>query len=235
MCYFWKDSYTTQLTISYLQDEIEDKRKQVLDRWQSLKEALIEKRKAISELGTLQQFSRDADEIENWMLEKLVEVEEALDATNIQSKHQKHEKIEMEIKANEDRIKSVLAMGENLIDRNQCAGSEDAVKQRLESISSQKEVLWIKTSEKSMKLKEANRQRTFIAAVKDLDFWLGEVESLLNTDDVGKDLASVLNLMKKHQLVDADIESHKDRMDDMNVSLLFVILVCICSQIQPRI
>ena len=74
----------------------------------------------------------------------------------------------------------------------------------------------MKTSEKSMKLKEANRQRTFIAAVKDLDFWLGEVESLLNTDDVGKDLASVLNLMKKHQLVDADIVSHEDRMKDMN-------------------
>ena len=74
----------------------------------------------------------------------------------------------------------------------------------------------MKTSEKSMKLKEANRQRTFIAAVKDLDFWLGEVESLLNTDDVGKDLASVLNLMKKHQLVDADIESHDDRTKDMN-------------------
>ncbi len=26
-----------------------------------------------------------------------------------------------------------------------------------------------------MKLKEANKQRTYIAAVKDLDFWLGEV------------------------------------------------------------
>merc|ERR550534_2419576 len=210
-------TYADQLVASdnYARDEIEDKRKQVLDRWQSLKEALIEKRKAISELGTLQQFSRDADEIENWMLEKLVEVEEALDATNIQSKHQKHEKIEMEIKANEDRIKSVLAMGENLIDRNQCAGSEDAVKQRLESISSQKEVLWIKTSEKSMKLKEANRQRTFIAAVKDLDFWLGEVESILTTDEVGKDLASVQNLMKKHQLVEADIIAHEDRIKDM--------------------
>lgn len=86
----------------------------MLDRWQKLKEALIEKRKAISELGTLQQFSRDADEIENWMLEKLVAVEEALDATNIQSKHQKHEAIEMEIRANDDRIKSVLSMGKNL-------------------------------------------------------------------------------------------------------------------------
>lgn len=47
---------------------------------------------------------------------------------------------------------------------------------------------------------EANRQRTFVAAIKDLDFWLGEVESLLNTDDHGKDLASVQNLMKKHQV-----------------------------------
>merc|ERR1719273_2575870 len=211
-------TYADQLVASenYAKNEIEEKRKQVLDRWQSLKEALIEKRKAISELGTLQQFSRDADEIENWMLEKLVEVEEALDATNIQSKHQRHEAIEMEIRANDDRIKSVLSMGENLIDRNKCSGSEEAVQQRLESISSQKEVLWMKTSEKSMKLKEANRQRTFIAAVKDLDFWLGEVESLLNTDDVGKDLASVLNLMKKHQLVEADISSHEDRMKDMN-------------------
>ena len=49
-----------------------------------------------------------------------------------------------------------------------------------------------------------------------MDFWLGEVESLLNTEDVGKDLASVLNLMKKHQLVEADILSHEDRIKDMN-------------------
>merc|ERR1719340_166808 len=67
-----------------------------------------------------------------------------------------------------------------------------------------------------MKLKEANRQRTFIAAVKDLDFWLDEVESLLTTDEVGKDLASVQNLMKKHQLVEADIIAHEDRIKDMN-------------------
>merc|ERR1711936_1495634 len=57
--------------------------------------------------------------------------------------------------------------------------------------------------------------RTFIAAVKDLDFWLGEVESILTTDEVGKDLASVQNLMKKHQLVEADIIAHEDRIKDM--------------------
>ncbi len=107
-------------------------------------------------------------------------------------------------------------MGQNLIEKRKCAGSEDAVQNRLRSISEQWEILTQKTSEKSMKLKEANRQRTFIAAVKDLDFWLGEVESLMNTDEVGKDLASVQNFMKKHQLVEADIIAHEDRIKDMN-------------------
>merc|ERR1719317_1638217 len=138
------------------------------------------------------------------------------DSTNIQSKHQKHQAFEAELAANKDRVESVVKMGQNLIDREKCSGSDEAVKTRLESIVEQWEVLTQKISEKSMKLKEANRQRTFIAAVKDLDFWLGEVESILTTDEVGKDLASVQNLMKKHQLVEADIIAHEDRIKDMN-------------------
>ena len=118
----------------------------------------------------------------------------------LQSKHQKHQAFEAELAANKDRVESVVKMGQNLIDRGKCSGSDEAVKTRLESIVEQWEVLTQKTSEKSMKLKEANRQRTFIAAVKDLDFWLSEVKSLLNTDESGKDLASVQNLTKKHQV-----------------------------------
>ena len=202
----------------YAQSDIGEKRGQVLDRWQHLKEALIEKRSKLGESQTLQQFSRDADEIENWIAEKLqVATEESFkDPANIQSKHQKHQAFEAELAANADRIQAVLAMGQNLIDKHQCAGSEDAVHQRLESIASQWEFLTQKSAEKSLKLKEANKQRTFIAAVKDLDFWLGEVESLLTCEDVGKDLASVQNLMKKHQLVEADIQAHEDRINDMN-------------------
>lgn len=83
---------------------------------------------------------------------------------------------------------------------------------RLASIADQWDYLTQKTTEKTVKLKEANKQRTYIAAVKDLDFWLGEVESLLTSEDSGKDLASVQNLIKKHQLVKADIEAHDDRI-----------------------
>ena len=97
-----------------------------------------------------------------------------------------------------------------------CSGSEEAVQKRFESIAEQWELLTQKTSENSMKMKEANRQRTCIAADKDLDFWLGEVKSILTTGEIGKDLASVQNLAKKHQLVEADIIAHEDRIKDMN-------------------
>ncbi|RZC38147.1 EFhand Ca insen and/or Spectrin domain containing protein [Asbolus verrucosus] len=202
----------------YASQDIDNKRKQVLDRWRHLKDALIEKRSKLGESQTLQQFSRDADEIENWIAEKLqLATEESYkDPANIQSKHQKHQAFEAELAANADRIQSVLANGSNLIEKRQCAGSEEAVQKRLESIADQWEFLTQKTTEKSMKLKEANKQRTYIAAVKDLDFWLGEVESLLTSEDAGKDLASVQNLMKKHQLVEADIQAHEDRIKDMN-------------------
>ena len=102
------------------------------------------------------------------MLEKLqlAEEESYKDPANIQSKHQKHQAFEAELAANADRIETVLKMGQKLIENRKCSGSEEAVQQRLEMISEQWETLTRKTSEKSMKLKEANRQRTFIAAVK---------------------------------------------------------------------
>lgn len=36
-----------------------------------------------------------------------------------------------------------------------------------------------------------------------------QVEALLASEDYGKDLASVNNLLKKHQLLEADISAHE--------------------------
>ncbi|XP_076454932.1 LOW QUALITY PROTEIN: spectrin alpha chain-like [Babylonia areolata] len=197
---------------------ITEKRDQVLDRWGQLKEALIDNRSKLGEAQTLQQFSRDADEMENWLQEKLqIAMDESYkDPSNIQSKFQKHQAFEAELAANADRLQGLLGTGQNLIDRHQCAGSEDAVQNRLESLASQWEDLVAKSTEKSDKLKEASRQQTYNAGVKDMEFWLGEVEQMLCTEDYGKDLASVTNLLKKHQLMEADITAHDDRIKDLN-------------------
>ncbi|MFH4975655.1 hypothetical protein AB6A40_002364 [Gnathostoma spinigerum] len=213
-------TFANQLVNSdhYDRDAVQDKRDQILQRWERLKSALIEKRSKLGESQTLQQFSRDADEIENWIAEKfqIAQEESYRDPSHIQQKHQKQQAFEAELSANSDRIATLISAGQNLIDASKCAGGEEAVSQRLKALNDQWELLVKTTTEKSYKLKEANKQKSFMAAVKDLEFWLGEIEGLLASEDYGKDLASIENLLKKHQLLEADIASHADRLAEMN-------------------
>uniref|UniRef100_A0A803YRL9 Spectrin alpha, non-erythrocytic 1 n=1 Tax=Meleagris gallopavo TaxID=9103 RepID=A0A803YRL9_MELGA len=218
-------SFADQLIAAdhYAKGVIANRRNEVLDRWRRLKAQMIEKRSKLGESQTLQQFSRDVDEIEAWISEKLQTAsdESYKDPTNIQlskllSKHQKHQAFEAELHANADRIRGVIDMGNSLIERGACAGSEDAVKARLAALADQWQFLVQKSAEKSQKLKEANKQQNFNTGIKDFDFWLSEVEALLASEDYGKDLASVNNLLKKHQLLEADISAHEDRLKDLN-------------------
>ena len=39
---------------------------------------------------------------------------------------------------------------------------------------------------------------------------------MLDTEDYGKDLATVQNLSKKHALLEADVRAHDDRIADLN-------------------
>ncbi|ESO09912.1 hypothetical protein HELRODRAFT_156368 [Helobdella robusta] len=197
---------------------IENRRDEVLERWKKLKEALLENRAKLGEAQSLQQFSRDVDEMEIWINEKLQTAmdESYKDPSNIQAKHQKHQAFESELAANTDRIQAVLKMGEKLIEKDQCAGSEDAVRERVHKLLGDWQFLTGKSGEKGDKLKEANRQRMYTAAVKDLEFWLGEVEHMLEAEDYGKDLATVQNLVQKHKLLEADIQTHDDRVKDLN-------------------
>ncbi|KAL3092945.1 hypothetical protein niasHS_004972 [Heterodera schachtii] len=202
----------------YAAPQITAKRDQIFERWDQLKAALIEKRSKLGESQTLQQFSRDADEVENWIAEKFQVAQEETyrDPTNIQQKHQKQQAFEAELSANADRIATLISAGQNLITAAKCGGGEPAVSARLRALNDQWEQLVKTTTEKSHRLKEANKQKTFMAAVKDLEFWLGEVETLLASEDYGRDLASIENLLKKHQLLEADIVAHADRVEEMN-------------------
>lgn len=58
----------------------------VLERWHKLRENLLDHRSKLGESQTLQDFSRDADEIEAWIIEKIQATSEDTfkDAANIQ-------------------------------------------------------------------------------------------------------------------------------------------------------
>jgi len=204
----------------YDKDNVMDRIDLVLERWQKLRQALLEHRSKLGESQTLQDFSRDADEVEAWIMEKLQATsdETVKDAANIQSKQQKHQVLDAELAANSDRIHSVLNMGKNLIGNDKCSGLEGEVDNRLARITEHWEFLVQKSTEKNLKLKEASRQQTFNAGVKDIEFWLGLVENQLQNEEYGRDLASVQNLLKKHQLIEADVQSHEEQIKELNTT-----------------
>ncbi len=83
------------------------------------------------------------------------------------------------------------------------------VSEQIATLSEQWSALLTANSGKTQKLREANQQQQFNEAVKDMDFWLGEVEAQLSSGEVGRDLAGVHSLLKKHQLVEADVTAHE--------------------------
>ncbi len=52
-----------------------------------------------------------------------------------------------------------------------------------------------------------------------------QVEALLASEDYGKDLASVNNLLKKHQLLEADISAHE--VCSIIIIIFLPIAVCV--------
>lgn len=65
---------------------IEKRRDEVLERWRKLKDNLLDNRAKLGEAQSLQQFSRDVDEMEIWITEKLQTAldESYKDPSNIQ-------------------------------------------------------------------------------------------------------------------------------------------------------
>ena len=88
-------------------------------------------------------------------------------------------------------------------------GGEAEVSNHIEGLEEQWAELLDKIAEKGQKLREANQQQQYNEAVKDIDFWLGGLEAQLVSEDCGRDLAAVQNLLKKHHLLEADIAAHE--------------------------
>ncbi len=73
----------------YDTDDVRRRIESVNARWAMLRQALLEHRSKLGESQTLQDFSRDADEVEAWIVEKLQATsdETVKDAANIQVRH----------------------------------------------------------------------------------------------------------------------------------------------------
>jgi spectrin alpha len=187
----------------------------VAARWTQLEQLSDARKVRLDEAQQLQQFLRDADEAETWMAEKIQTASDPSykDASNLQGKLQQHQAFQAEVAANEERVKKVVAFGEEQLAGAHGAADAPVVTPRLETLRSQWARLQELSADKLVKLQAAREQQQYNHGVEDIEFWLGDVELLLASKDLGKDLAGVQNLLKKHGSLLADIEAHRARVE----------------------
>ena len=201
----------------YAAEDVAQRRELLLERRSALLEKSKQRRIMLEDSFKLQQFERDCDETKGWINEKLkfATDDSYLDPTNLNGKVQKHQNFDQELNANKSRIEEITQTGKELLDSNHYAS--DRISSRMEEIKSLWDSLETATKSKGAKLEEASQQQQFNRGLEDIELWLSEIEGQLMSEDYGKDLTGVQNLLKKHALLEADVATHQDRIDGVKI------------------
>uniref|UniRef100_A0A6B2E568 Putative beta chain spectrin n=1 Tax=Phlebotomus kandelakii TaxID=1109342 RepID=A0A6B2E568_9DIPT len=162
-----------------------------------------------------QEFLRKLYEVDKWLHQKMqVALDENYrEVSNLQSKIQKQSAFDSELNANVHRINAVMKEGEKLIDEKHYASEE--ILSHLEFLETEWAKLQELSREKKERLAQAYDALIFDRSITEFNKWMDEVESHLSSEDYGKDLASVNNLLKKHEMLEADVAHHAETCEAM--------------------
>ncbi|XP_042637830.1 spectrin alpha chain, erythrocytic 1 [Orycteropus afer afer] len=187
----------------------------LLARRDALRERAATRRRLLEDSLLLQQLYQDSDDLKTWInkKKKLADDEDYKDTQNLKSRVQKQQVFEEELAANEILLNNLEKTGQQMIDSDHYASDNVAARVR-EVVSLWKKLLEA-TAQKGTQLHEANQQLQFENNAEDLKRWLEEAELQAASEDYGKGLADVQNLLRKHGLLESAVAAHQDQVDTL--------------------
>ncbi|CAG9824099.1 unnamed protein product [Phaedon cochleariae] len=194
---------------------IDDRREQVLQRRQAVKEACQHRSNALDASKNFQEFRAEVHDLRSWMAEKLKTAsdESYRDLTNLERKLQKHEAFERELRANEGQLRTINKLGMALIAQD--SFQKDEVAKTLQELNSEWQNLVGISLEKGRRLRQADAQHGYNGAIEDVDNKLDEINDSLLSKNVGTDLRSCRDLIKQHEAVEHELSQCAGRVDEL--------------------
>ncbi|XP_017780552.1 PREDICTED: spectrin alpha chain, non-erythrocytic 1 isoform X2 [Nicrophorus vespilloides] len=194
---------------------IDDRRKQVLQKRQAVKDLSQARSHALEASKNYQEFCAQVDDLRAWLAEKkkTASDESYRDLSNLERKLQKHEAFERELRANEGQLRTVNKLGQSLIAQN--SYRKDDVAKTLKDLNDEWQSLVGTSLDKGRRLRQAETQHTYNTAVDSINNKLGEIEKKLNSPDVGNDLRSCKELLKKHEMLENELAQCSSRVDEL--------------------
>uniref|UniRef100_A0A665U7L1 Spectrin beta chain n=1 Tax=Echeneis naucrates TaxID=173247 RepID=A0A665U7L1_ECHNA len=201
-------------------DKIEEKVDSIQERHCKNKKAANELLTKLKDNRELQHFLQDGQELTLWINEKMLTAQDMSydEARNLHSKWQKHQAFMAELASNKDWLDKIDKEGQALVAEK--PELKPVVQQTLEDLQRQWEELEGTTRTKAQCLFDANRAELFTQSCSALDVWLKNLESQLHSDDYGKDLTSVNILLKKHQMLEHQMEVREKEVQSLQSQAL---------------
>ncbi|XP_003795429.1 spectrin alpha chain, erythrocytic 1 [Otolemur garnettii] len=197
-------------------EEIQERRQEVLTRYQKFKERVAERGQKLEESYHYQVFRRDADDLEKWILEKLKIAQDKSyeDPTNIQGKYQKHQSFEAEVEARSFIIPDLERTREIRFAEGHAAYED--TKAHLEELRRLWDLLVELTQEKGTRLLQVLRLQQYLQECADILEWIGDKEAIVTSVELGEDWERTEVLHKKFEEFQVDLAARKGRVDGVN-------------------
>ena len=205
---------------NYGKDEIEERTKNLRGKYEYLTEETRIRRVKLDETSRYFVFERDSDELISWILEKskIASSDEYKDLINLQQKQQKHNNFETELSTYQTHVEHLCASGNALIEANNY--NKEKISSKIDQIKKLWDDLVDLTDQKTTLLKQSFESLTYNRNLEDVDLWLNEIEQQLNNDDLGRDLLTVQNLIKKLHDIESDILARRERIEGVKQSAM---------------
>lgn len=189
--------------------------------WERLERAEHERELALREEMIRQEklkqlawrFDKKAGMREQWLSEnqRLINKDSfGDDLASVEAASKKHEAIETDILAYEDRVQAVVSVANELQQENY--HDSDRIIARKENVIKLWNYLTELLSNRRMRLEKCMTLQHIFHEMQYLDATMADIRSKLISDDYGKHLMGAEDLLQKHSLIDADINMLGERI-----------------------
>lgn len=192
-------------------ETVDKKREELNESWQRLKQLAVMRQEKLFGAHEIQRFNRDADESIAWISEKdviLSSDEYGRDLASIQALQRKHEGVERDLAALQDKVLTLGLEAERLCQIHPDHAGQ--IQQKHEEIVNNWEMLVDKAKDRKSKLDDSYALHRFLAEYRDLISWINDMKSIISADELAKDVAGAEALLERHQEHKGEIDARED-------------------------
>uniref|UniRef100_A0A8C6D7R2 Spectrin beta, non-erythrocytic 5 n=1 Tax=Moschus moschiferus TaxID=68415 RepID=A0A8C6D7R2_MOSMO len=194
--------------------DVEEQAQRLLQRFESLRAPLRERRTTLEAQSLLLQFFRDADEEMAWVQEKLLLVA-ARDCgqspSALRRLQEKHQSLESEMSSHEALIWAVVGTGRKLVQAGHFAARDVAARvQQLEDAVGR---LRAEVAQRRRRLQQAQEAQYVLMELLEAESWLEERGCGLDIEDMGQSAEATQAFLQQLEATRRDLEGFTTRIE----------------------